>query len=272
MKSIRALKQSLKAKSRNVRTKLGMYEPPSARLGKEAGIKADIQRGISVVERLLSCRDEEFFSKAYLLDALLTFGLSNQTSDWQHLAQFKGAQNYTKFGTLQYPTEFIDYLMDCAQHQPNTVCEIGVYTGGSAYFAAAVLQRANPKMRYCMIDIKDQLIGFDEFSELFNLDKRVPSTARDFKGEVFEMVFIDADHSYEGASLDYEALGRYAGKLIGFHDIHAHEYDHLNGGIVKFWSEIKLQHANTDRVVEYAHSPDRWMGIGLIDRTFSSGN
>jgi hypothetical protein len=229
-------------------------------------IKSDIEKCLSVVNRVLNSTDDEFRSRSFLLSQLLTFGLSARTRRWKGMKRFSDNQNASQLGTLQYPTEFVDFLMECARHSIGTTAEIGVYHGGSAYFAAAVLQRAYPKHRYSMIDIEDNLISYDQFSEFLNLDKRVPSIAADFRGEVFDLVFIDADHSYKGAYGDYHALGKYARKLVGFHDIHAHEYDRFDGGIVQFWKEMREEHAPYSRIVEFAHSPERWMGIGLIER------
>lgn len=260
---LKSTQRRLKAKSRHLRSKLGLYE---SKYSTSRNID-DVEKGLAAVKTVLACDNDEFNSKDFMLDTLLSFGLSNTTASWSQMERFEKWRNKTLFGTLQYPTEFIDFLMDCARCKPESICEIGAYTGGSSYFAAAVFQRANPQMTYSMIDISDKLIGFEVFSQVLNLDKRVPSTATDHRGEKFDMVFVDADHSYAGARLDYEALGQHAEKLIGFHDIHGHEYDDLDGGIVRFWNEVKEKHAMGDRIVEYAHSPERWMGIGLIDRT-----
>ncbi len=60
-----------------------------------------------------------------------------------------------------------------------------------------------------------------------------PNTSSDLVGQKFDLVFIDADHSYMGAKYDWLNLGRYARKAVGFHDIHGHEYDKYDGGIVR---------------------------------------
>ena len=267
MKSFRTLSRQVRAKGRHLRSKLGVYEAPAPAGNQKQEIRSDIEKCFSVVNRILNCKIEEFHSRSFLLSLLLTFGLSARTTRWKGMKRFSEHQNASQLGTLQYPTELIDFLMECARHSIGSTAEIGVYHGGSAYFSAAVLQRANAAHRYTMIDIEDNLIAFDRFSAVLNLDKRIPTVAADHKKEVFDLVFIDADHSYKGAYGDYHALGKYARKLVGFHDIHAHEYDRFDGGIVQFWKEdMREENAPASRIVEFAHSPERWMGIGLIER------
>jgi predicted O-methyltransferase YrrM len=75
---------------------------------------------------------------------------------------------------------------------------------------------------------------------------------------VFDCIFIDADHSYEGCKKDYESslpLLRDTGYLI-FHDINS-----LGApGIIKFWSEIKNPYC-----LEFIHS--NTCGIGIYKKS-----
>ncbi len=275
MPSIKYTSRRIRDKGRRIRKRLGLYEPPRSKgistfSVSDVGVEFqpnDIEKGLAVVKRILNCSQDEFRSKQFILSELLSFGLANSTSEWREMQQFSDSRNMSLFGTLQYPTEFVDFLMECSRHKPETACEIGVYTGGSAYFAAAVLQRANPKSTYTMIDVADNLIGYESFASVLNLEKLVPSVALDHEARVFDLVFIDADHSYHGAKEDYESLGRHANMLVAFHDIHGHEYDKKGGGIVKFWGEVKSKYESSARILEFAHSRHRWMGIGVIDKT-----
>ncbi len=80
----------------------------------------------------------------------------------------------------------------------------------------------------------------------------------------FDFCFIDADHSYDGMMRDWENVGRYAKKVVAFHDIYGHEYDALNGGTVRGWQEIR---GTADgQIREYSRFPERWMGIGVVER------
>lgn len=79
--------------------------------------------------------------------------------------------------------------------------------------------------------------------------------AFDFASEraPFEFVFIDGDHSYEGARADWLNYGQMA-KVVGFHDI-----AHPHHDVSKLWAEIKEAHKTEECVLSM-------MGIGLVYR------
>lgn len=74
---------------------------------------------------------------------------------------------------------------------------------------------------------------------------------------------IDGDHSFDGAQSDLLNLGLFATKLIAFHDIHGHEFDHLNGGVSRLWNEFRIAQREKMTVLEFSHHTRPWMGIGL---------
>ena len=78
------------------------------------------------------------------------------------------------------------------------------------------------------------------------------------------MVFIDGDHNYSSVKLDYENVGKNA-KICVFHDIFDDFISNdisLNGGVPKFWNEIK----NEKNYIEFNSSKKikNIMGIGVL--------
>lgn len=231
--------------------------------------KIDIEKGFSVVKSILSATDDEICSRNFILEMVLKFGLSKQP--WDQWARLTDSMNSSSFGLQQMPTEFSDFLLFLSKQNIVNSLEIGVLYGATAFVTAAVLQRVNPSAVYHMLDIEDHIVGFDRFASILNLRKLIPNTSADIVGQQFDYVLIDADHSYNGAKTDYLNVGRYARKVVAFHDIHGHEYDHQDGGIVRAWNEIRATNADKRTIIEFAHNPKRWMGIGAVVMTDDGG-
>lgn len=77
--------------------------------------------------------------------------------------------------------------------------------------------------------------------------------SRLLRGEPLDYVFIDADHTYEGVSRDfqmYTPLVR-SGGIVAFHDIVTHKHG-TNCEVERFWNEIKQHY----RHKEFVERPD----------------
>lgn len=130
--------------------------------------------------------------------------------------------------------------------------EVGTQHGRSAYVAASMLP-AGVKM-FC-VDIFDPPSGPDtmsrkDFFKSEGLDKRItyinePSdkAAADWDGTPIDMMFIDADHSYEGVKLDVDSWAPFvkSGGYIYFHDA-----DDTSPGVERLVKELGASKAFTD--------------------------
>lgn len=233
-------------------------EPP------DLALEYEIQKGRAAIDLILSATRVQLGSKPFLLNCLRQFGTCSV--HWPSHADYDPSLGVSSFGVIQYPSEFIDFLLLAGRDLPSTIAEVGVAHGCSSYFAAAYFYRLNSAATYTMIDIVDRTIDFDYYSEILPLTKSMPRTSGSLIGQEFDVVFIDADHGYRSARIDYQALGQYA-KICGFHDIRSESFEAQEGGITQFWTDLKQNKRETHTVLEIAHSPGKnWMGIGVIAR------
>ena len=79
-----------------------------------------------------------------------------------------------------------------------------------------------------------------------------------------DLLFIDADHTYEGVKADYLLYKDNVkpGGLIVFHDI-IHHPNHPTVGVDRFWNELKAD--PLIKTKEFVENPEQgWAGIGMV--------
>ena len=217
---------------------------------------------LEIIRKILSASDRDVESFAWMRDIVGQYGIYPYLpGDWSRTDNVVG----TRKGILQRPDEFTEYCVYLSEWHIDTAIEVGVFRGKSSYFMCALLARRNPNLVYELVDINDSLDDFDEFHKLLpQMHKRIPSTSDDYIGKSYDFVFIDADHSYDASMRDYMNLGRYTKKITAFHDIYAHEYDHLNGGTVRMWQEVVDMTPQLRHHV-FSECPGQWMGLGVLE-------
>lgn len=189
-----------------------------------------------------------------------------------HAHRFGAIGRFLPGSFLQKPEELIGLARLAAEREPRTVCEIGTYNGGTSLFLCGLPSVA----RFVGMDIKP--LNRREIAALVprRVDTAVlegssrdlkPRVGEAFRGSPIDLLFIDGDHSYEGARadlLDYRELVR-PGGLIAFHDIVPEDPDGTgdSGGVPTLWREIK---EHFDKRWEFVRDwKQDGMGIGVIE-------
>ena len=152
-----------------------------------------------------------------------------------------------KWGHMMNGYVFLLYNIARNMRGLKTILEIGVRHGTSTNaFLLGIEERKHPeKTHLYSIDIKDTSSVLDRFlgEERFNTLKSFwtlivnDSKKVEWNKEV-DVLFIDGNHTYEGAKADYERYMPFVkrGGIILIHDVLATKYQEEVG---RFWREIQ---------------------------------
>lgn len=172
----------------------------------------------------------------------------------------------------QIPEEYAALLILLKEHKPKSYLALGIGNGGSfateCYFMkeSLVLADAVDCLAYRNLGIgqcEEEILSFVDFAKSIGIDtkfynEKTDDLFEDYNVHSYDVIFIDADHSYEGVKKDFINSQKHIneGGLIIFHDIASKACP----GIMKIWSEIKQQ--DPERCIEFIHSDT--CGIGVL--------
>lgn len=165
-------------------------------------------------------------------------------------------------GIYQTPDQIAKALVYLSQFKINSYCEIGIFQGGNFVFVSEYLKRFNPEIKCIGIDptnyLNPEIKAIIEQSGFMSF---VPETSEAIKDFVFDLVFLDGDHTAEWINQDYSNVGKKA-KICMFHDIQESSCP----DIVEFWENIKKTLPKKKVSVEFTEqkSTAPLQGIGII--------
>lgn len=185
-------------------------------------------------------------------------------------------------GAKQKLREFGPLVRLIRKRRPSVVVEIGTMHGGTLW---AWCQSASSDALLVSIDLPggafgggysdaeaEHLEGYPrpgQTLELIRANSHDPATAAQLRkvlgSRTIDLLFIDADHSYEGVARDYEMYAPLVGPggLIAFHDVLACRPE--DGEVSRFWQEVRDRY----QYCEFTDPHDlswrgQWGGIGVL--------
>ncbi len=189
---------------------------------------------------------------------------------------------FSKKGELIRPWQFKEEILQLAieveKQKPNVIVEIGTANGGTFFMATRI---ASDNALIISIDLPGGPFGGGYPSwkkSVYKTFKRKNQKVELIRGNshleetyqklvsilgssYIDYLFIDGDHTYEGAKKDFELYRELVkpGGLIGFHDIVIHKDSACDVSIL--WNEIKNQYDYKEFVVDWEQN---CFGVGLI--------
>ena len=239
--------------------------PPPLSLEAFDAERADFARVLGSVRRIQAASVAELESLDWLVGTIREVGLVTIPDAALTYEGEEDFLNASQQGVIQLPREFARWLMLAATHRPVRYLEIGCFNGATATLATAYLQRFNPAFEAVTIDLWPAFLFYNEVRGLLPLRYEVGKTSFDFRGEKFDAVFIDGDHSFDWGWADYDNVGRPAA-VCGFHDVNNGPYRELPlGGICGVWERVQRDEggAGVEFTEIFEHPSRAIMGIGV---------
>jgi hypothetical protein len=223
------------------------------------------RRFLNVIRRIAMAPIEELRDPAQVSQLVRAAGLHfDERGAYGSDSAF---MNWQCDGLWQNPVQLGQCLAELSKHKIESFIEIGTSKGWTCSFIIAYLKRFNPGIQAVTVDPVPQFLLYEKVRTMLPLEYAAGKTSVNFKCQVFDLAFIDGDHSHPWLLKDYENVGR-AAKIAMFHDINDDFVANKpgnEGGVRRFWQELKQAEADTADFFEFTdHSKgDNFMGIGI---------
>jgi predicted O-methyltransferase YrrM len=185
-----------------------------------------------------------------------------------------------KFTPWQHKEELLQLAKLIENQRPKSILEIGTAGGGTLLLAAML---ADPYATIISIDLPHGLYGggypewkISIFENIKRNNQKLTLIRKDshcvetfqqvkeiLKGNYLDYLFIDGDHSYEGAKIDFEMYGSIVKSegLIAFHDIVPDKSEKPDHFVSLLWDEIKAHYEHFEFVSSWQQSK---LGLGVL--------
>lgn len=182
-------------------------------------------------------------------------------------------------GMYQHYGEVYPFAEWLAARHPRHIAEIGTDTGGTAAMFCEIASG-----RFISLDLPSQRFGRQVDGEERNrrlgdyypnftgiiANSHDPSTVErlreELAGELLDVLFIDADHTLEGVTADYEMYRQFVrpGGVIAFHDVaDTEEHRRVGCQVDQLWARLKAD-PSAGEPHEWIIKNGPWGGIGAL--------
>lgn len=187
-------------------------------------------------------------------------------------------KTFSGLKAVQHEKEYIPYLHWVKSVAPTSYIEIGVARGDTFHDTVSLMPYGS---RAVAVDYPMKTWGLEnsrEYLERAADDLREKGYAIDLifgdsmsfeviervrANDMFDLCFIDGDHTYQGVYADYDNYGLFS-RYIAIHDIADHMRPNNRGEVIEvpiFWNEVK----QNKRYLEFVDKDQKHpMGIGVL--------
>jgi hypothetical protein len=211
------------------------------------------------IRQLLELPDELLRDEETLMKIIREIGLCYDDRDVY--GDESPYMNASGNGLYQLPKQLVKAMIELSRHKIDSFLEVGTYTGYTSSLLTAYLYRFNPELKATTIDPNHNFRSYKKVRSLIPLEHRL-CKSETLRGQVFDCVFIDGDHSYQGARRDFENVGKQA-RICMFHDIN----DEMVGfeNVPRLWKELSESGSSTETHSFLECTPGKQvMGIGIL--------
>jgi len=248
---------------------------------------------IRIVRRIGRLQKHNYLSvriEDYIENAFFNLNIIKNKRNLYNLRKLSSLHEYYEFAVdifdpHQNKDEILSLLCLIDKYKPKIVCEIGTATGGTNFLISQY-----PKTVTTMIGI-DLFVRNKFMLSRYNRNERelhyidgssydstsINKVKRILKDRYIDILFIDGDHSYEGAMKDYLNYSPLVkeGGLIVFHDIIPDYHTRFGkqtgkyaGDVPILWNELKEKHKHHEFVDDKQQDG---LGIGVLHHTNNLG-